>query len=66
MTLLHFPLYNFANGTFMIIIFALVCVGLVVALAIFLSSGSKSNNLTDISDNTIESKKEEQKEELLD
>lgn len=70
MTLLHFPLYNFANGTFMIVIFALVCIGLVIALAIFMNSGSKSENSTDSFKNTTETKKEESmeknKEELLD
>lgn len=38
----NIPLYNFNNGTLMIIIFALVCVALVVAVFLFMSGGKKS------------------------
>ncbi|MEC4114561.1 hypothetical protein [Myroides pelagicus] len=41
MILQNLPLYNFNNGTFMIIIFALVCVGLVLALFMFLGGSPK-------------------------
>ncbi|WP_010254849.1 hypothetical protein [Myroides injenensis] len=49
MTLQNLPLYNFGNGTFMIIIFALVCVGLVVALFMFMGGSPK---LPDTDDET--------------
>ncbi|WHT40162.1 hypothetical protein QNH98_05950 [Myroides sp. mNGS23_01] len=41
MNLMNLPLYNFANGTFMIIIFGLVCVGLVVAIFMFMGGSPK-------------------------
>ncbi|MTG98008.1 MULTISPECIES: hypothetical protein [Myroides] len=41
MALQNLPLYNFANGTLMIIIFALVCVGLVIALFMFMGGSPK-------------------------
>jgi len=44
MNLMNLPLYNFANGTFMIIIFGLVCVGLVVALFLFMGGSSKNKD----------------------
>lgn len=44
MNLMNLPLYNFANGTFMIIIFGLVCVGLVVAIFLFMGGSSKNND----------------------
>ncbi|MGS4346675.1 hypothetical protein ACKUSY_13985 [Myroides odoratus] len=47
MNLMNLPLYNFANGTFMIIIFGLVCVGLVVAIFMFMGGSSKKNDEDD-------------------
>ncbi|WP_410879730.1 hypothetical protein [Myroides sp. DW712] len=47
MNLMNLPLYNFANGTFMIIIFGLVCVGLVVAIFMFMGGSSKKNEEDD-------------------
>ncbi|WP_199268624.1 hypothetical protein [Myroides fluvii] len=41
MNLMNLPLYNFANGTFMIIIFGLVCVGLVIAIFMFMGGSPK-------------------------
>ncbi len=58
MKLLHFPLYNFVNGTFIIIIFALVCIGLIIALAMLVSSGSKDKNSKEINNNITETNKE--------
>lgn len=43
MNLINLPLYNFANGTFMIIIFGLVCVGLVIAIFLLMGGSSKKN-----------------------
>ena len=39
---LNLPLVSWTNGTIMIGIFALVCVGLVVTLLLLINSGSKS------------------------
>lgn len=44
MTLHNLPLYNFGNGTFMIIIFALVCVALVIALFMMMGNSKKVND----------------------
>ncbi|WP_353119122.1 hypothetical protein [Myroides odoratus] len=44
MNLMNLPLYNFANGTFMIIIFGLVCVGLVVAIFMFMGGSPKKKD----------------------
>ncbi|MHC5202908.1 hypothetical protein [Myroides sp. LJL119] len=52
MALNNIPLYNFGNGTLMIIIFVLVCVILVVALLLFISSGKTSHQ--DTQKNNIE------------
>ncbi|MHC5355047.1 hypothetical protein ACYSNX_12980 [Myroides sp. LJL115] len=60
MTLNNIPLYNFSNGALMILIFVIVCVLLVVALILFISSGKtsdKQNNIShDSSDKQIEEK----------
>lgn len=37
----NIPLVSWSNGTVMIGVFALVCVGLVVALLLLINSGSK-------------------------
>ena len=47
MTLQNLPLYNFNNGTFMIIIFGLVCVGLVVALFLLMGPSKKNDENSD-------------------
>jgi hypothetical protein len=39
---LHLPLVSWTNGTIMIGVFALVCVGLVVALLLLVNSGKKT------------------------
>lgn len=39
---LNLPLVSWTNGTIMIGVFALVCVGLVIALLLLVNSGSKS------------------------
>ncbi|WP_197429538.1 hypothetical protein [Myroides odoratus] len=52
MNLMNLPLYNFANGTFMIIIFGLVCVGLVVAIFMFMGGSPKKKD--DEEENKIE------------
>lgn len=39
---LNLPLVSWTNGTIMIGVFALVCIGLVVALLLLINSGSKS------------------------
>ncbi len=41
---LRFPLVSWTNGTIMIGIFALVCVGLVVTLLVLINSGSKKQD----------------------
>ncbi|MDR0230284.1 MAG: hypothetical protein LBI72_14660 [Flavobacteriaceae bacterium] len=43
MKIANIPLYNFNNGTFMIIVFAVVCVALVAALFLFLGTAPKKN-----------------------
>lgn len=46
---LYFPLYNADNGTFMIMIFVLVCIALIIAVVLFMSSApqKKSNEFND-------------------
>ncbi len=39
--LVNTPLVSWTNGTFMIAIFGLVCLGLVITLLILISSGKK-------------------------
>lgn len=65
MILQNLPLFDYNNGTFMIIIFALVCVALVVALLSMVNSGKKTNNnenqldsFVDTDDDTTENEKE--------
>ncbi len=41
---LNLPLVSWTNGTIMIGIFALVCIGLVVALLLLINSGSKKSD----------------------
>lgn len=43
---LNLPLVSWTNGTIMIGVFALVCVGLVVALLLLVNSGSKKTDKT--------------------
>ncbi len=38
------PLVNWGNGIIMIVIFALVCIGLVTMVVLFLNSGDKKDN----------------------
>ncbi|MGO3707660.1 MAG: hypothetical protein ACTJGD_09325 [Mesonia hippocampi] len=65
MILQNLPLFDYNNGTFMIIIFALVCVALVVALLSMVNSGKKTSNnenqldsFVDTDDDTTENEKE--------
>jgi len=39
----NLPLVSWTNGTIMIGVFALVCIGLVVALLLLVTSGSKKS-----------------------
>ncbi|TDQ28724.1 hypothetical protein DFQ07_1102 [Tenacibaculum caenipelagi] len=39
--LINPPLVSWTNGTIMMVIFGLVCIGLVAALLIFVNSGKK-------------------------
>lgn len=41
---LNLPLVSWTNGTIMIGVFALVCVGLVIALLLLVNSGNKKED----------------------
>ena len=43
---LNLPLVSWTNGTIMIGVFALVCVGLVATLLLLINSGSKKSDKT--------------------
>lgn len=43
--LINLPLVSWTNGTIMIAIFTLVCIGLVATLLILIGTGSKKNKL---------------------
>jgi len=53
MSPLQIPLYSFNNGTFMIVVFALVCLGLIIAILLFMNSGTnkKPDDFNDESEN---------------
>ncbi|MBB4117992.1 hypothetical protein GGR32_000264 [Mesonia hippocampi] len=55
MILQNLPLFDYNNGTFMIIIFALVCVALVVALLSMINSGKKVDEDENQQDNFVNS-----------
>jgi hypothetical protein len=42
MSALNLPLVSWTNGTIMIGVFALVCIGLVIALLLLVNSGKKA------------------------